>query len=101
MSSDTALQRRVTTQIVRESTIAYRDFPNVFGAAEAGSERRPLRHPVDALRDSIFYEAGGRPWKLHGVREGVCYVGMVFKRDDRNGGRTVLLLRRADIRRLR
>lgn len=77
------LQHRITTQIVRESTIAYKDFLNVFG-----QPKRDLSAVVSdiawTLSSSIFYKAGGRPWKLHGVRDGVCYVGMVFKRDDRN-----------------
>ncbi|MEA2162145.1 MAG: hypothetical protein QOK37_272 [Thermoanaerobaculia bacterium] len=77
------LERRITTQIVRESTIAPRDFLNA-----RGEPKRNLDAVVSdiawTLSSSVFYKAGGRPWKLDGVREGVCYVGMVFKRDDRN-----------------
>src|SRR6267378_2691484 len=32
-------------------------------------------------------KAGGRPWRLAEIREGVCYVGLVFKRIDRPSGR--------------
>jgi len=77
------LVHRITTQIVRESTIAYRDFLNVYN-----EPKRNLDAVVSdiawTLSSSIFYKAGGRPWKLDGVREGVCYVGIVFKKDDRN-----------------
>jgi len=31
------------------------------------------------LSTAVFYKAGGRPWKLANIREGVCYVGVVFK----------------------
>lgn len=77
------LDRRITTQIVRESTIAPRDFLNAYG-----EPKRNLDAVVSdiawTLSSSVFYKAGGRPWKLDGVRDGVCYVGMVFKRDDRS-----------------
>jgi hypothetical protein len=36
------------------------------------------------LATSSFYKAGGRPWKIQGIRDGVCYVGLVFKRDERH-----------------
>ncbi len=74
------LDHHVATQIVRETTIAHRDF------------LRPSGSPVRALNGlepdiawhiaaAAFYKLGGRPWKLAGVREGVCYIGLVFKRD--------------------
>jgi hypothetical protein len=34
------------------------------------------------LSTAAFYKAGGRPWKVDGVRDGVCYIGLVFKKDD-------------------
>jgi hypothetical protein len=72
------LEHKVPTQIVRETTIACRDF--------CGKDGRLLR-PLEAMESSIawalstamFYKAGGRPWKLSEVREGVCYIGLVFK----------------------
>lgn len=33
------------------------------------------------LCTTSFFKAGGRPWKLHSIRDGVCYVGIVFKKD--------------------
>src|SRR5690606_18303217 len=33
------------------------------------------------LSTAAYYKAGGRPWKLERVRDGVCYVGLVFKQD--------------------
>ncbi len=32
------------------------------------------------LSTTSFYKAGGRPWRIAEIREGVCYVGLVFKR---------------------
>ena len=29
---------------------------------------------------SLYYKMGYLPWKLNGVRDGVCYVGLVFKK---------------------
>jgi hypothetical protein len=34
---------------------------------------------------TAFYKAGGRPWKVLGIRDGVCYIGLVYKKDDRAG----------------
>jgi hypothetical protein len=32
------------------------------------------------LSTTSFYKADGKPWRIAEVREGVCYVGLVFKR---------------------
>ena len=39
------------------------------------------------LTTTSFYKAGGRPWRVSDVREGVCYVGLVFKRIENAKGR--------------
>lgn len=75
------LEHNAATQVIRESTIAHHDFTDHFG--------RPTR-ALDDLQSAIawnictavFYKAGGRPWKVDKVRDGVCYVGLVFKRDE-------------------
>jgi hypothetical protein len=68
----------IPTQIVRESTLAWRDFTNKSGA--------PLRdfskiegHLAWTLSTTVFYKAGGKPWKLSDIRSGVCYLGLVYK----------------------
>ncbi len=68
------------TQIVRESTIA-----PIGTAGEARSKRDMV--PFQAavawnISTAAFYKAGGRPWKLDGIRKGVCYIGLVFKKDE-------------------
>jgi hypothetical protein len=77
------LLRSAPLQIIQESTLTPEEFLTTDG--------RPLRR-VDApstvawnLSTTAFYKAGGRPWKLNYVRKGVCYLGLVFKRDDRSG----------------
>ena len=69
-------------QIIRETTIAPLDFLKANGF--------PLRK-VDKpsviawnICTTAFYKASGRPWKLARVRPGVCYLGLVFKRDERS-----------------
>ncbi|MFM9500719.1 hypothetical protein ACKI1Q_45045, partial [Streptomyces galilaeus] len=39
------------------------------------------------LSTTSFYKIGGRPWRLADLRDGVCYVGLVFKRIERPSGR--------------
>ena len=77
------LKHQIPTQIIRESTIAYNDFKNANGFPI-----RDLKSMESAIAWSIstaiFYKAGGRPWKLGAAREGVCYIGLVFKQDDRS-----------------
>lgn len=76
------LQHDAPIQIVRESTIAYQDFVDPFG-----NPKRDLKNQLSAiawnLATTAFYKAGGRPWKLGSIRDGVCYVGLVFKQDER------------------
>lgn len=49
---------------------------------------KPQRRVEDAasiawkLGTGAFYKAGGKPWQLANVRDGVCYVGLVYKRSD-------------------
>lgn len=78
------LAAQVPTQIVRESTVAYRDFTKKSGAPIRDLE---VMEPDIAwhLSAAAYYKLGARPWKLAGVREGVCYVGLVFKKEERSG----------------
>lgn len=75
------IRSRAITQIVREST---------FGTPQSVSRRRMQDEASIAwnLSVSSFYKAGGRPWRLGNVRDGVCYVGLVFKHDNRGADLT-------------
>ena len=70
------LKSRAVVQIVRESSIS-----------EMQQDGRPLRRMQDRatvawnLTTTSFFKAGGRPWKLHRLRDRVCYIGIVFKID--------------------
>lgn len=74
------LEQHAPIQIIRESTIAHREFLNIRG--------KPTRN-LDSMVSNIawnisnaaFYKAGGRPWKIAKIRKGVCYIGLVFKQD--------------------
>lgn len=69
-------------QVVRETTLVPDEF-------EEGS-RRSLQDAASVawnLSTTSFYKAGGRPWKIAEIREGVCYVGLVFKRIENAKGR--------------
>lgn len=70
------LKHQITTQIVRESTLD----------PEIAVRKRPgwlsdMRSSIAwNLTTTMYYKNGWRPWKLEKVREGVCYVGLVFKK---------------------
>ena len=65
-------------QIVRETTIA----PDHFLKADGKPTRRVDDPSTIAwnLCTAIFFKAQGKPWKLASVRDGVCYVGIVYKK---------------------
>lgn len=72
---------RAPTQILRESTL----MPPDAGKERQKRDMTPFQAAVAwNISTATFYKAGGRPWKIHGIREGVCYVGLVFKLDERH-----------------
>lgn len=76
------LEKEIPTQIVRESTIAWRDVKKANGK---------YLHDLSVLESQIawnmssavFYKSGGKPWNLAAARKGVCYLGIVFKQLER------------------
>lgn len=72
------LGHQVPTQIVRERTIAPTE---VLPTRLAASLAKQAPEIAWTLSTATFYKTGGRPWKIAGIREGVCYIGLVFKRD--------------------
>jgi hypothetical protein len=77
------LRTRAVVQVIRESSLN-------FEQDEEFSIRR-MQDPATVawnLCTTAFFKAGGRPWKLAKVQEGVCYVGLVFKKSpsDPSGG---------------
>jgi len=77
------LPHRISTQVVRESTVG--------NIGPRGDSRR--EQSEELLQSQIawnisataFYKSGARPWRVTGIREGVAYVGLVFKRYDQAG----------------
>jgi hypothetical protein len=70
-----AMEFNVPIQIVRESTIEVGPW----------AEERRLSPPSDCfwnLLTTFYYKAGGKPWRLAGAREGVCYIGLAFRRGE-------------------
>ncbi len=70
----------VPIQIVRETTLE-----------EVPSDPR-LRRGLTSMSDrawnlstGIYYKAGGKPWKLSTARDGVCYIGISFRKTDEDG----------------
>lgn len=75
------LDSNTPTQVVRETTLAPNDFLN-----KRGYPRRQIGGASEVawnLSSTAFYKSGARPWKVADVRPGVCYLGVVFKRDHR------------------
>lgn len=67
----------VPVQIVRESTL---HVPRELEAGEPGTN--PLSDRLWNLAVGLAYKTGQKPWKLAEAREGVCYVGIAFKKAD-------------------
>jgi len=70
-----AMKYDVPVQLIQESTLRLSDT-NAFG-------QRPLTRLSDRmwnLGTALYYKCGGKPWKLDTAREGVCYIGIAFRR---------------------
>lgn len=77
------LQYTIPIQIIRESTIDWKNFTN-----SAGRPKRDLSkiegHVAWTLSTAIFYKSGGKPWILTDIRKGVCYLGLVYKKTNKS-----------------
>lgn len=77
------LKYNISIQIIRESTLV---------PSSTGEDRRGMTCLSDRawnLSTALYYKAGGKPWKLASAREGVCYIGISFKRTEpRKEGKT-------------
>lgn len=70
------LEENILTQIVRETTLDLDNLPRGKDAPSAIAW---------SLCTGVYYKVGGRPWKIGSIRDGVCYIGVVFKQDERGG----------------
>ena len=69
------MELEIPIQIIRESTLRLAAAEQRFGVRQL----TPLSDRAWNLSTALYYKAGGKPWKLGAVREGVCYVGVSFK----------------------
>jgi hypothetical protein len=73
------LEHKAAVQVVRETTLTPDEFRK-----ENGMPLRGLQDPATLawnLATTCYFKAGGKPWQLGASRPGVCYVGIVFKKD--------------------
>ncbi len=70
-----AMEYGIPLQIVRESTL----HPN--DEIPKGQRRlTPLTDRMWNISTALYYKAGGKPWRLMTAREGVCYIGITFRK---------------------
>ena len=77
------LTHRIATQVLQEGTLE-----NIATSSDDPREKNRIRRQSEIawnICTAAFYKSGGRPWKVAGIREGVCYIGLVYKKDDRGG----------------
>lgn len=72
-----AIYEKIQTpiQIMLEDTLL---FKNKTNGDEYNDDMKA--HLAWTHSSSFYYKLGYLPWKLTGVRDGVCYVGLVFKK---------------------
>lgn len=75
------LKHKIATQVLREGTL---ENLGHLGDLPRDKAREKLQSQIAwNIATAAFYKADGRPWKSAGIRDGVCYIGLVFKKDDR------------------
>lgn len=78
------LLRKAVVQIVKEKTLL--EAANLTLQPKDRSTQDPATIAWNLCTTS-FYKSVGPPWKLKDIREGVCYIGIVFKRDSSDPNR--------------
>jgi hypothetical protein len=71
------IQEKITTpvQIILESTLRFKDkYRNL------PLDENMKAHLAWTQTTTMFYKFGNLPWKLADIRDGVCYLGLVFKK---------------------
>jgi hypothetical protein len=74
------MEHGIPVQIVRETTLRIgprtKDRPRLL---------TPLPDRAWNLSTALYYKAGAKPWRLAEAREGVCYIGIAFRKSDKEG----------------
>lgn len=71
---------KAVLQIIRESTLSGGEY-----IENRQIKTRKMQDPATTawnLCTTAYFKAQGSPWRLADVRKGVCYVGLVYKRDE-------------------
>lgn len=70
-----AMEFGIPIQILRESTLR-------LSSENKRGERglTPLSDRMWNMSTTLYYKAGGKPWRLVTAREGVCYIGIAFRK---------------------
>jgi len=73
------MQHELPVQIVRESTL------RVTEKVRRGLKGvNPLSDRLWNMGTALFYKCGRKPWKTPWARDGVCYVGLAYRRVERD-----------------
>lgn len=67
-------------QIVRESTLSGGEY-----IQDGQIKVRKMQDPATTawnLCTTAYFKSQGSPWRLADIRKGVCYIGLVYKRDE-------------------
>ncbi len=75
------MQHDVPIQIVRDTTLRIGASP----AKQRVRQLTPLPDRAWNLSTALYYKAGAKPWRLAEARDGVCYIGIAFRKPDREG----------------
>jgi hypothetical protein len=71
-------------QAIDPSEALFDEGSEFDASAPAQSVNRKMQDRASVawnLATAIFFKAGGRPWRVASARAGVCYIGLIFKRD--------------------
>ena len=74
-------QHELPVQIIQESTLTITDE-----IREGQPGPNPLSDRLWNFGTGVFYKLGRKPWRLDSARDGVCYIGLAYKRA--SSGRT-------------
>jgi hypothetical protein len=86
-STDLGLIDEETIEDARALDSSIGAFEEIDGSSAglpAGSTVRQMQDRASVawnLATATFFKAGGRPWRVASARAGVCYIGLIFKRD--------------------
>lgn len=70
------LEDKIVTQIIRESKIT----TDGFNERQLQQEEKIKTAKAWNISAALYYKQGGLPWKMGDVRDGVCYLGLVYKK---------------------